>query len=112
VHTTPTTAGITLAEAESDPHAEARRSALIKMAADTLDDHKMIRYDPGSGNLAATDLGRSASHFYIKHESVYRFNGAMKVCSSAATVDASTFASHYGIHSLYSIAPAAAAVFT
>jgi activating signal cointegrator complex subunit 3 len=50
------------------------------MAADTLDDHKMIRYDPGSGNLAATDLGRSASHFYIKHESVYRFNGAMKVC--------------------------------
>ncbi|CAN0530289.1 unnamed protein product, partial [Scytosiphon promiscuus] len=37
----------------------------------------MLRFDRRSGNLAVTDLGRAASHFYISHESVFRFNGAM-----------------------------------
>lgn len=39
---------------------------------------KMLRFDRRSGNLAVTDLGRAASHFYISHESVFRFNAAMK----------------------------------
>lgn len=38
---------------------------------------QMLRYDRRSGNLAVTDLGRVASHFYISNESVFRFNGAM-----------------------------------
>ena len=43
------TTGITIAEAEADPQAQLRRESEIKRAADTLDDEKMIRYDPASG---------------------------------------------------------------
>jgi hypothetical protein len=43
------TTGITIAEAEADPQAQRRRENEIKRAADTLDDEKMIRYDPASG---------------------------------------------------------------
>ena len=38
----------------------------------------MLRYDPRSGNLAATELGRVASHFYLRHESIEAFNDKLK----------------------------------
>lgn len=48
----------------------------------------MLRFDRRSGNLAVTDLGRAASHFYISNESVFRFNGAMMpTLSDAAAVN-------------------------
>lgn len=34
----------------------------------------MIRYDPVSQTLDPTDLGRTASHFYIKCETIEEFN--------------------------------------
>lgn len=46
----------------------------IVAAAKLLDEHQMIRFHPESGSLAVTDLGRTASHFYIQHESVETFN--------------------------------------
>ena len=66
--------GITLQDKEFDPHLESYRKSVIKSAATTLDQCKMIRYHEASGTFAATDLGRTASHFYIKHESVQTFN--------------------------------------
>ena len=54
----------------------------------------MARYDARSGNLGTTDLGRIASHYYIKHGSIAAFNTMLSahlshpealhvVCSSA-----------------------------
>ena len=38
----------------------------------------MIRFNPETELLAATDLGRTASHFYIKHPTIEHFNSTFK----------------------------------
>ena len=43
-----------------------------------LDKNKMIRFDERTGYLHATDLGRTASQFYINHETIEVFNEMMK----------------------------------
>jgi activating signal cointegrator complex subunit 3 len=58
----------------SDPQLEQKRLELVVSAAETLDACMMARYDRRSGNLAVTDLGRIASHFYIKHDTIEAFN--------------------------------------
>lgn len=56
----------------------------------------MLRYDHRSGNLAVTDLGRAASHFYISNESVFRFNGAMmSTLSESAALNTVCLASEF-----------------
>eukprot|EP01138_Halocafeteria_seosinensis_P005687 gb/GECG01005814.1/.p1 GENE.gb/GECG01005814.1/~~gb/GECG01005814.1/.p1 ORF type:complete len:2316 (+),score=249.07 gb/GECG01005814.1/:1-6948(+) len=66
--------GINFDEFRKDPMLEGKRAELINEAAKRLDECRMIRYNVESGNVAATDLGRVASHFYITHESVEIFN--------------------------------------
>ncbi|CAM9996675.1 unnamed protein product, partial [Hapterophycus canaliculatus] len=88
--------GVPLSDREADPMLLERRRQLITQAAETLDDHKMLRFDRRSGNLAVTDLGRAASHFYISHESVFRFNGAMMpTLPDAAAVNLVCLASEF-----------------
>lgn len=55
---------------QEDPTLELHRRALITDAATRLDKAKMIRFDDTTGYLAATDLGRIASNFYIKYDTV------------------------------------------
>ena len=38
----------------------------------------MFRYDEANGIMASVDLGRTASHFYIKYDTVETFNELMK----------------------------------
>lgn len=38
-----------------------------------LDRAEMIRFDPNNGYLSITDLGRTASHYYINCETIGRF---------------------------------------
>jgi activating signal cointegrator complex subunit 3 len=38
----------------------------------------MARYEPRTGNIYMTDLGRIASHFYIRHASVSTINEKLK----------------------------------
>jgi activating signal cointegrator complex subunit 3 len=38
----------------------------------------MIRFDERTGYLHSTDLGRTASHFYIKYDTVEIFNELLK----------------------------------
>ncbi|GIY16727.1 activating signal cointegrator 1 complex subunit 3 [Caerostris extrusa] len=38
----------------------------------------MIRYTPDNGYLHITDMGRTASHYYISVETITRFNEKMK----------------------------------
>jgi len=57
-----------------DPQLTLARYDRAVAAAKLLDERRMLRFDPRSGNLAVTDLGRTASHFYITHVSVDTFN--------------------------------------
>lgn len=65
--------GINANQRESDPRLNKRSIELITEAAKTLDSHKMIRCAT-TGNLGITELGRVASHFYIRAESMAIFN--------------------------------------
>jgi len=70
--------GIGWDELRADPRLAAKRRAFIQHAAEQLEKSKMCRYDSASGNLYVTELGRVASHFYIKHESINVFNSSLK----------------------------------
>ncbi|UXI20572.1 homeodomain protein EmxB [Sarcoptes scabiei] len=48
---------------------------LIRNAAEQLDQAQMVRYNPEhNGTLDPTHLGRIASHFYLKHETILHLN--------------------------------------
>lgn len=66
--------GITWDEVNSDPQLHSRRTTLVEQAARALDDARMCRYDPRTGALAPTDLGRVSSHFYVSHRTVVLWN--------------------------------------
>jgi activating signal cointegrator complex subunit 3 len=70
--------GVTWAEVELDPELGRYRRKLIESAARNLDNCRMIRFDELSGQLASTDLGRTASTFYIDHETIMTFNESLK----------------------------------
>jgi activating signal cointegrator complex subunit 3 len=70
--------GITADMKIDDPSLSIRTSELIKSAAILLDNYRMIRYDPASGNFAVTDLGRIASHFYLRIETVATFKDMLE----------------------------------
>ncbi|KAJ8682588.1 hypothetical protein QAD02_018380 [Eretmocerus hayati] len=61
-----------------DPNLEKKRKNLIHTSAMALDKARMIRYNTTTGDLNATDLGRTASHFYIKFDTIEIFNDLMK----------------------------------
>lgn len=66
--------GIVYQTLSEDPNLERKRKELVDHAAKTLDKAQMIRYDERTGDLSATDLGRIASHFYLKYDTVEIFN--------------------------------------
>uniref|UniRef100_A0A8C7G8G9 Activating signal cointegrator 1 complex subunit 3 n=1 Tax=Oncorhynchus kisutch TaxID=8019 RepID=A0A8C7G8G9_ONCKI len=53
-----------------DPGLELYRKELVVMAARKLDKARMIRFEERTGYFASTDLGRTASHFYIKYNTM------------------------------------------
>lgn len=65
---------ITYEEVMEDPSLERKRRQLIINAAQALDKAQMIRFNLRTGDLQVTDLGRTASHFYIKYDTVEIFN--------------------------------------
>ena len=46
----------------------------------------MARFDERSGQLYVTELGRVASHFYIRHSSIVAFNEMLRPHMSEAEV--------------------------
>lgn len=66
--------GVAWEEVAADPELVGRRQTLIRDAARELERCKMARFDERSGNLYVTDLGRVASHFYVRHSSIVVFN--------------------------------------
>ncbi|KAL7542850.1 hypothetical protein ACHAXR_012148 [Thalassiosira sp. AJA248-18] len=80
--------GISAAAHESDPTLRLRSRELAIEAAKLLDERKMVRYNPESGNLAVTNLGRVACVFYIRNQSVATFNEMMEKKRSSGATDA------------------------
>eukprot|EP00049_Salpingoeca_infusionum_P026339 m.25168 g.25168 ORF g.25168 m.25168 type:complete len:2051 (-) comp8684_c0_seq1:141-6293(-) len=70
----PQTYGLTPKDLKKDPTLRAHRTKLILTASQQLDDARMIRFQTSTGYLSATDMGRTASHFYIKYASVETYN--------------------------------------
>ncbi len=62
------------------------RKTLVSDAARELEKSKMARFDEKSGNLYVTELGRVASHFYIRHSSIVTYNDLLKRHMSEAEV--------------------------
>ncbi|XP_032669372.1 activating signal cointegrator 1 complex subunit 3 isoform X2 [Odontomachus brunneus] len=69
-----------------DPNLEKKRKELVDHAAKSLDKAQMIRYDERTGDLNATDLGRIASHFYLKYDTVEIFNEQQKHVMNEAEI--------------------------
>eukprot|EP01133_Synstelium_polycarpum_P001014 gene1014-1153_t len=70
--------GISLDDLRRDPTLEEFRRKMIQRTAEKLERCKMIRYDRDNGSFYITDLGRIASHYYIKHPSIETFNEILK----------------------------------
>ena len=79
--------GISAVQHESDPTLRQRSRELAIEAAKLLDERKMVRYNQDSGNLAVTNLGRVASMFYIRNESVATFNELLEKKRSPTDAD-------------------------
>ena len=70
--------GIKYQELREDNTLIAKRRAIINDAAKNLDRARMIIYDESNGIMSSVELGRTASHFYIKYDTVETFNELMK----------------------------------
>ncbi|XP_041463235.1 activating signal cointegrator 1 complex subunit 3-like [Lytechinus variegatus] len=86
MHLNPMAYGLMYKDTQSDPGLAKFRNDLIITAARSLDKAKMIRFVEHTGDLHSTDLGRVASHFYIKHATIEKFNEMMKSVMSEAEV--------------------------
>ncbi len=74
MHKNPICYGIGSDEIKRDRELFEVRRRLVVESAEDLDKAKMIRYNPESGTLDPTDLGRTASHYYIKYDTIQKFN--------------------------------------
>lgn len=54
------------------------RKKFIRTAAEALDKAHMIRFNRDSGDFVSTDLGRTASHYYINYDTVQLFNNCIE----------------------------------
>ncbi len=73
-------------EVIDDPHLGAKRQALINAAAKLLAEHKMVTYDPATGSIAITQLGRIAARYYIGWKTIELFNGKLRSNMTEADV--------------------------
>ena len=66
-----------------DPTLESHKRALVVDAAQQLKASQMAVFDERSGNLFVTELGRVASHYYIRCEQVWggRWDGRTRRCA-------------------------------
>ncbi|XP_026299668.1 activating signal cointegrator 1 complex subunit 3 isoform X2 [Apis mellifera] len=69
-----------------DQNLEQKRRELIDQAAKALDEAKMIRYNINTGDLSTTNLGRIASHFYLKYDTIKIFNTLLKPIMTEAEI--------------------------
>ncbi|CAL7941276.1 unnamed protein product [Xylocopa violacea] len=78
--------GIPFQVISEDRNLERERRKLIDEAAKKLDKAKMIRYNINTGDLSTTNLGRIASHFYLKYDTIEIFNERIKPIMNEAEI--------------------------
>nr|XP_045603528.1 activating signal cointegrator 1 complex subunit 3-like [Procambarus clarkii] len=78
--------GLLYKEAQQDPTLENFRRELLVKASSALDKARMVRYDEGTGYLHITDMGRVASQFYIKYDTIEIFNEFLKAVMNEADI--------------------------
>lgn len=78
--------GINYTDVQDDPSLERKRREIITCAAINLDKARMVRYNQRTGDLNVTDLGRTASHYYIKYDTVEVFNEMLRPVMTEAEV--------------------------
>uniref|UniRef100_A0A915CIG8 U5 small nuclear ribonucleoprotein 200 kDa helicase n=2 Tax=Parascaris univalens TaxID=6257 RepID=A0A915CIG8_PARUN len=66
--------GIPHSQIERDPELREYLTKAVTEAAEKLDRNQMIRFDSLNGYVTATDLGRVASHYYVKYETIEMLN--------------------------------------
>eukprot|EP01134_Creolimax_fragrantissima_P000312 CFRG0312T1 len=66
--------GITAAQLQEDPLLVNYRRKLAIEACSKLDNNQMVRFSATNGNVSSTDIGRTASYFYLRHESIEMYN--------------------------------------
>ncbi|XP_068188978.1 activating signal cointegrator 1 complex subunit 3 isoform X2 [Antennarius striatus] len=59
---------------QMDPSLELYRKELVEEAGRKLDKARMIRFEERTGYFFSTDLGRTASHYYIRYNTIETFN--------------------------------------
>uniref|UniRef100_A0A1I7T7W5 SEC63 domain-containing protein n=1 Tax=Caenorhabditis tropicalis TaxID=1561998 RepID=A0A1I7T7W5_9PELO len=74
----PVAYGIAYNAIERDPNLRDHFGNVIREAAMQLDQNEMIRFDLATECLNSTDLGRIASNFYVKYETIQLLNEAEK----------------------------------
>ena len=70
--------GLTQNQLKLDPYLIQRRTDLVHSAAILLDRSGLIRYDKRTGAMVSTPIGKVASHYYIKYESMGVYNKELK----------------------------------
>lgn len=63
---------------KTDPTLVKRRHDLVNAAASLLSRSNMIKYDKVSGSLQSTALGKIASHYYIRYQSMQVYSENLK----------------------------------
>jgi pre-mRNA-splicing helicase BRR2 len=70
--------GIPLDEVEKDSKLIQRRVDLVHAALSVLEKNGLVKYDRKSGQIQGTILGRVASHYYLRTESIAIYNSELK----------------------------------
>ncbi|KAI9208743.1 Sec63 Brl domain-containing protein [Polychytrium aggregatum] len=74
----PSLYNITPDDLAEDRFLEQKRTDLVHSAATLLDKSNLIRYDKKTGKFQVTELGRIASHYYVSHQSMAKYNQHLK----------------------------------
>jgi len=89
--------GIPFEQQNTDPRLLRWRTELVRAMAKRLDECKMLRFHAPSGSLDPTELGRTASHFYISVATVETFSELWHAnCTEADIVQTICSASEFG----------------
>ncbi|KAK8385131.1 hypothetical protein O3P69_012135 [Scylla paramamosain] len=78
--------GLQIKDAQQDPSLEVYRKMLLTTASRALDKARMVRFDEATGYLHITDMGRVASQFYIKYDTIEVFNEFLKTAMNEADI--------------------------
>ncbi|XP_038655200.1 activating signal cointegrator 1 complex subunit 3 isoform X1 [Scyliorhinus canicula] len=78
--------GINYKAYQMDPGLEKYRQELVIEAGQKLDKARMVRFEARTGYFSITDLGRTASHYYIQYNTIETFNELFSAHNTEADV--------------------------